>query len=206
MPVLVNFKICDNSPECNGIYACPTGAFHFDRKKETIVIDENLCIECGKCACCPAGAIHYAKDESERKRIKKEIEDDPRRVEDLFVNRYGATVLPDFFVIEENAFEKEVENYPGRRVCEIVTEDSIECLVHSIPIKKVLERHREWRYRKMLLKDMDIVKKYNISVFTCLLFFEKGIFIGKVEGYYDDSQIKEFQDEIDNIVNIKSKK
>ena len=34
MPVLINFKICDNSEAYDGITACPVGAFHWDKKKK----------------------------------------------------------------------------------------------------------------------------------------------------------------------------
>ena len=41
MKALINFKICDNAPECSGIEVCPTGAMYFDSEKETIVVDED---------------------------------------------------------------------------------------------------------------------------------------------------------------------
>ena len=75
MPVLVNFKVCDNAKECGGVAICPTGAITFDEKKETLVIDNSKCISCGQCENeCPIGAIRVAKDENEYKKIKEEIE------------------------------------------------------------------------------------------------------------------------------------
>ncbi len=34
MSVLINFKICDNSPDCNGIRDCPTKAFYWDKENK----------------------------------------------------------------------------------------------------------------------------------------------------------------------------
>ena len=39
MPVLINFKICDNAKECGGIAVCPTGAISYVENKESLVID-----------------------------------------------------------------------------------------------------------------------------------------------------------------------
>ncbi|MFZ5341462.1 MAG: 4Fe-4S dicluster domain-containing protein [Patescibacteria group bacterium] len=49
MSILINFKICDNSPDCNGIKACPQNAIYFDEEKDTLVINNDLCISCNKC-------------------------------------------------------------------------------------------------------------------------------------------------------------
>ena len=36
MPVLINFKICDNAKECGGIEVCPTGALSYDDENKSI--------------------------------------------------------------------------------------------------------------------------------------------------------------------------
>lgn len=109
MPVLINFKICDNAKECNGIEVCSTGALSWDEKKKTIIIDNSKCISCGKCEeACMVDAIRVAKDEKEYKRIKKEIDQDPRKVSDLFIDRYGGTPIHPAFLIPENKFKVEV--------------------------------------------------------------------------------------------------
>ena len=49
MSVLINFKICDNAEECNGIAVCPTGTLSWNKKKKRIVVNNKKCISCGKC-------------------------------------------------------------------------------------------------------------------------------------------------------------
>ncbi len=98
MPVLVNFKICDNAKECGGLAVCPTGALTYDEKEKTLLIDNNKCISCGKCEKeCPIGAISVAKTKEEYEKIKNEIDNDTRNIKDLFVDRYGATPFLTFF-------------------------------------------------------------------------------------------------------------
>jgi len=109
MPVLINFKICDNSKDCSGIEVCPTGAFYWDEKKKTIAVDNKKCASCGKCeAACPVHAIHVARTEEESKKIKKEIDADPRKVSDLFVDRYGAEPTEPAFLISEKKFDAQI--------------------------------------------------------------------------------------------------
>lgn len=199
MTVLINFKICDNSPFCDGIAACPTGALYFDQAKKRISIDKTKCIECGKCACCSVGAIHYVETEEEAHKIRKEIQDDTRTEKDLFVNRYGATILPDVCVIKEESFEEDVLKYPHLRILEVITEDSIYCLLKSVPVKTLLMGNNEWHYRKMLVKNIDIIRKYKVRQFPALLFFNNGKFVGKIEGYYDVSNVDELHSKISKI-------
>lgn len=74
MSVLINFKICDNSKDCNGIAVCPIKAFYWDEKKKTIAVDETKCISCGKCEeSCPVDAIRVARNEKELKKRVDEI-------------------------------------------------------------------------------------------------------------------------------------
>lgn len=49
MAILINRKICDNTPDCGAIAACPTRALFWSREKETIEIDNSLCINCYTC-------------------------------------------------------------------------------------------------------------------------------------------------------------
>ena len=111
MPTLINFKICDNSPECGGIAVCPTKAMYFDQEKKSIVIDNDKCISCGLCRPqCPVSAIYVAKTKEEFEQLKRDVDNDPRTVKDLFVDRYGATPISDFFVITPQQLKEKVKN------------------------------------------------------------------------------------------------
>ena len=200
MPVLINFKICDNSEDCSGIEVCPTGAFHWDRKNRKLAIDESKCIVCGKCEeSCPVGAIRVARNEEEYKRIKKEIEEDPRNVSDLFIDRYGAQPIHPAFLIKKNKFEIQILRSTKLAIVELFNNDSIRCLLHSIPIKELF-KDVDIKYRKIKVKDNSLLKKYRVKELPALLFFNDGKLTGKIEGYYDIGKKRELMKKINKII------
>ena len=184
MSVLVNFKICDNAKECGGVEVCPVGAFSWDDEKETIVLDNEKCISCGLCEKeCPIGAIRVAKTEEEYEKIKKEIDDDPRTTKDLFVDRYGAAPLSEFFMIEVDDVSEKIKN-KGLTFIECYKDDSIQCLLKSIPVKElIVDLDHDTLFYKVEVDD-EIVDKYDLYTFPSLLIFKDGEYLGKVDGYY----------------------
>ena len=58
------------------------------------------------------------------------------------------------------------------------------CLLRSIVIKLLL-KDKNAKYRKVELKDDELMKKYKIKTLPSLLVFNKGKLVGKVEGYFD---------------------
>lgn len=184
MSVLVNFKICDNAKECGGVEVCPVGAFSWDDEKETIVLDNEKCISCGLCEKeCPIGAIRVAKTEEEYEKIKKEIDDDPRTTKDLFVERYGAAPLSEFFMIEVDDVSEKIKN-KGLTFIECYKDDSIQCLLKSIPVKELtVDLDHDTLFYKVEVDD-EIVDKYDLYTFPSLLIFKDGEYLGKVDGYY----------------------
>jgi len=189
MPVLINFKICDNSQDCSGIGVCPTGAFYWDSKNQTIAINDRKCINCGRCeSSCPVGAIRVAKDEKEYQKIKQEIEKDPRRILDLFVDRYGASPISLAFLISEDKFKIQILRAVQLAVVELFNHDSIQCLLYSIPIRELFENFDvDIKYRKIEVVTDLFLKRYQVKKLPSLVFFEKGKMIGRVAGYYSAS-------------------
>lgn len=199
MAVLVNFKICDNAKECGGIEVCPTGALSYDDGKETIVIDHDKCISCGLCeAECPIGAIIVAKTEEEYYKIKEEVDRDPRTTKDLFVDRYGAAPLSEFFMISAIEIEEKVKN-DCITLIECYKDESIECLLKSIPIKELTRNLPKDTLFYKVEGDVDI-NKYEIKEYPTLLVFKKGKLLGKIEGYFNSDEKEKLVKKIHEIV------
>ena len=201
MAVFVNFKICDNAKECGGVAVCPTGAFTYDDEKETIVIDNEKCISCGLCEKeCPIGAIRVAKTEEEYNRIQEEIENDPRTTKDLFVDRYGAAPLSEFFMIESTEIKDKIKNN-GITLIECYNDDSIQCLLKSIPIKELSQSLPKNTLFYKVESDDNLKKAYNLKELPSLLIFKNGDLLGNIEGYYTSDDKEIILNKIDDIIN-----
>jgi len=190
MPIALNFKICDNSPDCLGIVECPTKAFYFDKENKTLVIDNSKCIDCEKCVpVCEVGAIKFAKDNNELEKVQKEIDDDPRQQSDLLVDRYGGEPQANEFFCPNEKFDIQILQATKPAVVECFDEESIHCLVYSIPTKELFEG-KDIVYRKFAIDDKKFKTQYNIEKLPALLFFVDGLLKGKIEGYYsiDDKE------------------
>lgn len=190
MSVLVNFKICDNAKECGGIAVCPTGALSWDEDNGTIKIDNDKCISCGLCEKeCPIGAIRVTRTNEEYQSIAKEIEDDKRTTKDLFVDRYGAVAISEFFQIEVSDI-KEKANKNVLTLIEIYNPDVAECLLKSIPIKELTKNlPKDTLFYKA--ESTDVISEYEITELPSLLVFKSGILLGHIDGYYttDDKEL-----------------
>jgi len=201
MPVLINFKICDNSSECSGIPVCPVKAITWNEKKKTLEIDNKKCTSCGLCEqACPVGAIRVAKTPEEYKEIEKEIKEDQRKISDLFIDRYGAQPIHEAFLDKEENFDNLIKISKIPIVLELFNGNSIKCLLYSIPTKDLFSDKKDLRYRKVELKTEKLLKKYKIKELPCLLFFKDEKLIGKIDGYYGKDKKDELKKKIDKIL------
>lgn len=204
MPVVINFKVCDNAEACNAINVCPTGAFYWNKKKKSLEVDEKKCINCGLCATseesCQVGAIRFAKTKEELDKIKKEIDEDPRTVSDLMADRYGGQPINLPFYCKEDELP---EVLTTSKICliELFNDDSIECLIKSIPVKEIMNKTvKQAVYRKVELKTDLLIKKYKIKQLPVLLVIKNDKLLGKIEGYYSTEQQEEFINKINQIL------
>ena len=201
MTVLINPKICDNSKDCSGIQVCPVKAFYWDESNKTIAVDDTKCTNCGKCEeACPVGAIKVARTDEEYTKTKKEIDEDLRKVSDLFVDRYGAEPQSPAFKIPKDKFKIQILESTQPAVVELFTGSSIKCLLHSIPIKELFE-DMNVKYRKIEVEQKDsLLEDYEIKELPSMLFFKDGKLLGKIEGYFDYMKKLELEKEIDKIL------
>ncbi len=190
MPAIINHKICDNSIACGGIEVCPVGAFTYNEKTRKIEIDNTKCISCGACArACPIGAIGVAKTQEEFEELKQAIEDDPRKPEDLFVDRYGADVIYESSFIENEDIADKVRT--GKTLIEVIDLNQASCLIKSIPFQEIMSNTKYDRYYRILWND-EIASKYGLTKSPTMLCFVNGKLIKKVEGYFEDNQKADF--------------
>ena len=199
MSVLVNFKICDNAKECGGIAVCPTGALSWNEEKETIDIDNEKCISCGRCEKeCPIGAIMVAKNDEEYKKIQQEIDEDPRTTKDLFVDRYGAVAISDFFKIELDYIKEKSEKHCITLI-EIYNPDTAECLLKSIPVKELTKNlPKDTLFYKA--ESDKIIDEYEMLDLPSLLVFKNGKLLGHIDGYYTTDEKEEVISRLNHIL------
>lgn len=201
MAVLVNFKICDNAKECGGIAVCPTGALSWSEEKKSMEIDNKKCISCGLCEKeCPIGAIMVAHNNEEYEKFNKEIENDSRTTKDLFVDRYGAVAISDFFKLDLDEIDEKVKK-DCLTLIEIYNPDTAECLLKSIPIKDLTKSLPDDTLFYKVESDK-VINKYQLTELPALLVFKNGSLLGHIDGYYTtdnkDFVISKLNDIINN--------
>lgn len=202
MAIKLNFNICDNAAECSGISVCPTGAIYWNEKalnqfskNGSICVNNQKCISCGNCVGedgCPVGAISLI-DAEESINIEDNI--DITKVEELFVERYGAMPIDEELCIDYDEINKIIENNLGIVLVEEFSNDSIQCLLSSIPIASIVEELK-------VLSGIDDIKFYRIDMsekvfdeyeLPRLNVYQNGNMIFQIQGFIDNTQFSEMQ-------------
>lgn len=205
--VVINHSICDNAPECSGIAVCPTGALYFDEtkgKNGEISFNPDLCCDCGACADaesdgCPIGAILHAENDEEYEKFKAEVDAEERTAEELNVERYGASPIDSPLDLDGVQIFLQA-NRNNRVLIELFCDDSIHCLLHSIPISGLKNDVCNFVYKKAYIEDISditanpLLQEYANKIvdptidLPILLAFSNGVELGRVSGYYEDKE------------------
>lgn len=195
--VLVNEKICDNAKECSGIEVCPTGAIFWDDIKEKICVNNDLCVSCRQCVTngCPIGAIIVVDNQEDYNKEIRKIGMDEHTTEELFVERYGATPIQEELLIQQKDINKVLSE--GEFVfVEKFNDDSIQCLLHSIPIHEIREMVDDtFNYYKCDVTGIEDSDKY-----PSLTIYYGFDVIETIEGYFDDEDKTNFVKRITEIM------
>ena len=187
MSVLINFKICSNDWPCNVPPVCPTGAVWWDKADKTLKVDNSKCISCGACVrVCPIMAIKVAKTQQEYEKIQAEYDVDPRRAEDLKIDRYGAGAFDTPTLRPEQAKDFIAEHTSGVVCLELQPAyEELVCQLMAIPIKELFDLEKV-AYRAVA-DGKEIAGEYGVSALPALVFFKNGKQIGKIDGYFENS-------------------
>ena len=85
-------------------------------------------------------------------------------------------------LVSEDRFDSEILRSCKPVVVELFSNDSIKCLLYSVPIRDLFNAS-QMGYRKIKIEDGFLLKKYKINKLPCLLFFKNGKLLDKIEGY-----------------------
>lgn len=198
MKALINYKICDNAPECSGIAVCPVKAMYYDEQQKQVVVADS-CTNCGLCEKeCPVGAILCSQNATEYSANQELIANDKRTIKDLFVDRYGAVPLSEFFMINEADLEQRLTT--DLTLIELYDNDTLSCLLKSIPIKEITDQLTGDIKYYNFEPSPAFQKQYAIKELPTLLIYKNKKLLGKVEGYFTIEQQTEFIAQIKAII------
>ena len=187
MTVLINKKRCDNANICPCIEACPTKAFFWNEEQQSVAVNNSLCINCRQCViACEAGAVKVARDEEEYQKIKTEYDEDIMTVEELFQDRYGASIVEEKYSLDFNQLNQLIKDSNKLLLIEFYNDDESRCLINSILINEIIEIiDSPVSYRKINITDINMLKQYDIKTLPSLLILSNEKLIFKYDDFLD---------------------
>lgn len=211
MPIVFNFKICDNAPECNGIPACPVKAIIWNAKKQTLEVDNKKCISCGKCAAaCPVkGAILVGPD---IKKLREQVDEYPMTRAELLKERYGVMPTDPNLIVNMADFEEDVLKTDRIAVVDFWDEEHVGCRAHSLPFDEIAPKEIalraaagkkcvRFKIRKVNVKENPtIAKKFGITQIPSLLIFYNGNVIGRIDGAVPIEEKEKVKKKINSVI------
>ena len=196
--ILINRSVCDDAKECSGADVCATGALYWDESKkegERLSYNAELCTQCEECVdldngCPLAGeALFYVKTEEEYAKVEEKIKNEKRTFADLKVERYGAEPIAEPISIAELKDWCKEQNENSVLLVELLNDNSIKCLLHSIRIKDIQDNIIEdSKHIKVFLDSNECFTDIEIEDLPTLLIYKNNKLLGKIDGYFDDSQ------------------
>lgn len=176
MSVLINKKRCDNADACSCISECPTKAFYWDTENKTVAVDENLCINCRNCMIsCEAGAVKVARNQEEYEKIKMEYDEDIMTIENLFQDRYGASLVEEKYALDIEELDKIIKDSNKPLLIEFYNEEEAKCLINSIPVEEIMKKVPfAVSYRKVNVSEIDKLSQYHINCLPSLIIVKEG--------------------------------
>ena len=193
MPVLIDYRVCDNAPGCGASRVCPTGAIAYDHGKNKVLVDSGSCIDCENHPCtryCPAGAVKFAASHDELERLKAEIESSSLSRDDLLEEKYGVRpgdpkdLGPNLIHVDDGNFAAEVLNSPLPVVVDFWAEWCAPCRILAPTFKSVAaEYDGRVRFAKLDTEEAaGTAARYGIMSIPTMLFFADGRVVDQAVG------------------------
>lgn len=203
MSVLINKKRCDNASVCSCIADCPTKAFYWDEKKQSIMVDNSLCINCRQCMIsCEAGAVKVARNEEEYNKIKTEYDEDVMTIKELFQDRYGASPINESYTLELDELKQLIIDSNKSLLIEFYNDDEAKCLINSIPIMDIIKAiNLQISYRKINVDDIFKIKEYDVKALPAFLVITEEKIVFTHSGFVDNKDKEHLLEKIISILN-----